>query len=160
MQYVILDSLLQATKIVFLPAINSNLVIKSTISYVHGFSKISLNFNFPASTSILFFILWHILHYFTYFPTFFVTPGVIECFGHWQFLFYFILFFWFYINFVFLFFSFLSDDEEACDMEVTWQVTWCDVISLEHSGRVWKITSGHIKTTWWPWVGNKADMRM
>jgi len=40
-----------------------------------------------------------------------------EHFGHEQFLFS---------------FSFILDDKEACDIEVTWQVTWCDVISLEH----------------------------
>ena len=34
--------------------------------------------------------------------------------------FYFILFFWFYSNFVFVF---VLDDEKACDTTVTWQVT-------------------------------------
>ena len=49
-----------------------------------------------------------------------------------NFYFYFLLFSDF-IGILF-FFSFLfSDDEEACDISVTWHVTWCDVISLEHS---------------------------
>ena len=41
----------------------------------------------------------------------------------------FILFFWLYRVF---FFFFLLDDEEACDISVT----WCDVISLEHGGKI------------------------
>ena len=71
--------------------------------------------------------------------------------------FYFILFyfFWFYMDFLFI-----LDDREAHDMEVTWQVTWCDVISLEHSGRVWKMMSGHMEITWWSWVGNEINIRM
>ena len=63
-----------------------------------------------------------------------------------QFLFYFLLFF----NFTFLFFCFfffLKNNEEAHDNEVTWQVTWCDVTSLEHDGKVWKMTSGHMEYT-------------
>ena len=32
-------------------------------------------------------------------------------------------------------FSFLLDNEEAYDIKVTWQVTWCNVISLEHGRR-------------------------
>jgi len=58
---------------------------------------------------------------------------VMRCFGHGQFLFSFI--FWLYKNIVFLFFSF-RDDEEARDIAVTWHVTWCDVISLEPSGKI------------------------
>ena len=33
-------------------------------------------------------------------------------------------------------FSFLLDKEEAHDTEVTWHVTWCDVIGLEDGGRI------------------------
>ena len=42
------------------------------------------------------------------------------------------LFFWISFEFLFLF----SDDEEARDIAVTWHVTWCDVISLKHSGKI------------------------
>ena len=33
-------------------------------------------------------------------------------------------------------FSFLLNDEEVCDIAVTWHVTWCDVIGLEGGGRI------------------------
>jgi len=56
-KYVILDNLLQTTRITSFPTTNSNLVIKSTIKYVYNFSGILLNFNFPTSISIIFFIL-------------------------------------------------------------------------------------------------------
>ena len=56
-KYLILDNLSHTTKIIFFSATNSNLVIKSIIRYVHGFSSISLNFSFSAGASILFFIL-------------------------------------------------------------------------------------------------------
>ena len=48
------------------------------------------------------------------------------------------LFFW--ISFSFSFF----DNEEAHDIAVT----WCDIIGLEHGGRIQKMMSGHIYTTW------------
>ena len=48
-KYVILDNLPQITKIVSFPATTGNFVIKSTVRYVHGFSYISLNFNFPTN---------------------------------------------------------------------------------------------------------------
>ena len=48
------------------------------------------------------------------------------------------------------YFSFLLDDKEARDIEVIWQVTWCDIMGLEHDGRIWKMMSGHLKYTWWP----------
>ena len=35
-----------------------------------------------------------------------------------------------------LFFFSFSNDEEARDKEVTWQVTWCDIIGLEPGGRI------------------------
>jgi len=73
-------------------------------------------------------------------------------------LFYFLLFFRVYFSFSFLFI--LKDDEEACDNEVTWQVTWRDITSLEHDGRVWKITSGHMEYTWWSWIEYEAGMRI
>jgi len=53
-------------KITSFPATNGNLVIKLTIKYVYGFSGTSLNFSFPTSASILFFIHNHphiSLHY-------------------------------------------------------------------------------------------------
>ena len=56
-------------------ATNKNLVIKSTIKYIYSFFGISLNFNFPASAFILFFILWYKLQLSIYFPTFFVTSS-------------------------------------------------------------------------------------
>ena len=75
--------------------------------------------------------------------------------------FYFILFYFSDFTFLFLYFIFLGKTmKQAHDKEVTWQVTWCDVISLEHGRRVWKMTSGHMEYTWWPWVGSEADMRM
>ena len=78
-----------------------------------------------------------------------------------NFSFSFLLFFWFYIDFLFLFlFLLFLDDKEACDTTVTWQVTWYDVIGLEHGGKIWKMMSGHMYTTWWPWVGNEVDMRL
>ena len=73
------------------------------------------------------------------------------------FSFIFLILYWFSFLFSFIF---LLDDEEVHDTAVTWQVTWDDVIGLEHGGRIWKMMSGHIYTTWWPWVGNEADMRM
>ena len=78
-------------------------------------------------------------------------------------IFIFIFLFFYFSDFVLIFFFFsflfLLDDEEAHDTAVTWQVTWCDIISLEHGGRVWKMMSGHMYTTWWPWVENEVDMR-
>ena len=44
-------------------------------------------------------------------------------------------------------FSFLLDDKEARDIKVTWQVTWCDIMGLEHDGRIWKMMSGYLKYT-------------
>jgi len=69
-------------------------------------------------------------------------------------------FYFIFYYFSILLFFFLKNDKEACDNEVTWQVTWCDVTSLEHDGRVWKMTSGHIEYIWWPWVGHETGMRM
>jgi len=68
----------------------------------------------------------------------------------------FLFFFWFYISFSFSF----RTMKKAHDKQVTWYVTWYDVISLELDGRVWKMTSGHLEYTWWPWVRNEADMRL
>ena len=78
------------------------------------------------------------------------------------FFFFFYLFFLilYFFSFEFLFlFSFINN-KETCDIAVTWQVTWCDIIGLKHGGRIWKMTSGYMYTTWWPWVGNEADMRL
>jgi len=74
-KYVIFDNLLQTTRIASFLATNSNLVMKSTIRWVHSFSSTSLNFNFPVGISVQFFILWHISHLFTYFPISLVTSG-------------------------------------------------------------------------------------
>ena len=63
-----------------------------------------------------------------------------------------------FLDFILLFFwisfSFIND-EEACDIAVT----WCDVICLEHGRRIWKMISGHMEYIWWPWVRREADMR-
>ena len=69
------------------------------------------------------FLPWPLLH----------KPCIMGHFGHEQFL-----------------FSFL-DNEEACDIEVTWLITWCDVIGLEGGRRIRKMTLEHIEYTWWPW---------
>jgi len=45
-------------------------------------------------------------------------------------------------------FVFVLDNEEVCDIAVTWHVTLYDIIGLEHGGKVWKMTLGHMKTTW------------
>jgi len=42
----------------------------------------------------------------------------------------------YFFSFEFLFIFLFSDDEEARDITVTWHVTWCDIISLEHSGKI------------------------
>ena len=57
--------------------------------------------------------------------------SVMEHIGHWQF------------SFLFFYFSFILDNEEACDITVTWH----DIIGLEHDGRIWKITSEHMNAT-------------
>ena len=52
-------------------------------------------------------------------------------------LFYFFFFFWFYFSFSFSLFYFAGKTmKKACDKEVTWQITWCDVIGLEPGGRI------------------------
>ncbi len=74
-KYVILNKLLQTTRIISFPATNSNLVMKSTIKYVHSFSGISLNFSF------LYWYLCSVLYPLTYitpvyiFSTSLITPG-------------------------------------------------------------------------------------
>jgi len=46
-------------------------------------------------------------------------------------------FLWFYINFVFFsFLIFFWNDEVVHDIAVTWHVTWCDIIGLEHGRRI------------------------
>ena len=76
------------------------------------------------------------------------------------------LFFFSFILFLILlfFFSLLYFPEKimkkAHDKEVTWQVTWCDVTSLEHGRMVWKMMLGYMEYTWWPWVRSEANMRM
>ena len=53
-----------------------------------------------------------------------------------NFLFYFILFFsWFYFSFSLFYFP-GKTRKQACDKEVTWQVTWCDIIGLEGGRRI------------------------
>ena len=75
------------------------------------------------------------------------------------FYFLFFYFFWFYFSFSLLYFP-GKTTKKAHDKEVTWQATWCDVTSLEHGEIVWKMTSGHMEYTWWPWVRSEANMRM
>ena len=72
---IIFDSLSQTTNIASFPATIGNLVIKSTEICVYGFSGTSSNFNFPTTSSVLFFILWHKSYPSTYHPTFLVTTG-------------------------------------------------------------------------------------
>jgi len=85
---------------------------------------------------------------------------VMECFGPNILFFFYLFFFWFYFSFSFSFSFSFRTMKKACDKKFTWQVTWCDIISLELDGRVWKMTSGHLEYTWWPWVGHEAGMRM
>jgi len=54
-KYIILDSLLQTTKIVFFPATNGNFVMKFTVKCVYSFSGTSLSLNFPTCISVLLF---------------------------------------------------------------------------------------------------------
>ena len=74
-KYAIFNNLLYTSKITSFPATYGNLVIKSTIKYVHAFSSTSFAINFPTGISISFFIPWYKSHLSTYFPTSFVTPG-------------------------------------------------------------------------------------
>ena len=54
-----------------------------------------------------------------------------------NFYFLFFYFFWFYFSFSFSLFYFSGKTmKKARDKEVTWQVTWCDVIGLEPGGRI------------------------
>ena len=62
-------------RIASFPATNSNLVLKSTIKYVHSFSGTSFAINFSTSTSVQFFIFWHISHLPIYFSMSFVIPN-------------------------------------------------------------------------------------
>ena len=85
----------------------------------------------------------------------FITRSILievgNCYGHSNTNnFYFILFyfFWFYFSFSFLLFYFPGKTmKKACDKDVTWHVTWCDVTSLEHGRMVWKMTLGHREYT-------------
>ena len=72
---VIFDNLSHTTKITFFSTTNSNLVIKSTIRYVHAFSSTSFTISFPAGASVLFFILWYKSHLLIYYPTSFVATS-------------------------------------------------------------------------------------
>ena len=72
---VILDNLSQTTRIVSFLTTSGSLVLKSTIKYVYGFSDTSLSFNFPTTSSVLFFILWYISHPSTYLLISLITPG-------------------------------------------------------------------------------------
>jgi len=73
----------------------------------------------------------------------------------------FILFYFIFL--ILLFFSFIffwKMMKQARDKEVKWQVTWCDVISLEPDRKVWKMISGHLEYIWWPWVRSEVSMRL
>ena len=51
--------------------------------------------------------------------------------------FYFILFYFIFSDFTFLFLYFIGKTmKKARDKEVTWQVTWCDVMGLEPGRRI------------------------
>jgi len=84
-----------------------------------------------------------------------ITPiqlSLLWCYGMlWTltFFFFFYLFFLilYFFSFEFLFLFLFSNNEEAHDIAITWHVTWCDVIGLEHSKRIWKIMLEHIYTT-------------
>jgi len=54
---VIFDSLSHTTNIASFSATTGSFVMKSTVRYDYGFSGTSLNFNFPANSSVLFFII-------------------------------------------------------------------------------------------------------
>ena len=56
-KYVILNNLLQTTRITSFPATNSNFVIKSTDICCYIFSNTIFSLNFPTGIFILFFIL-------------------------------------------------------------------------------------------------------
>ena len=77
---------------------------------------------------------------------------VMECLGPNILFFFYPFFFWFYFSF--------RTMKKACDKEVTWQVTWCDAISLELNGRVGKMTLGHLEYIWGPWVEHETGMRI
>ena len=52
-------------------------------------------------------------------------------------LFYFILFYFIFSDFTFLFLYCIGKTmKKTRDKEVTWQVTWCDIIGLEPGGRI------------------------
>ena len=74
----IFDNLLHTTSIAFFSATNDNLVIKFTVKCIYSFSSTSFSINFPASTFILFFILWYKSYLSTYFPISFVTTDYQE----------------------------------------------------------------------------------
>ena len=57
---VILNNLLQTTRIAFFLATNSSFVIKSTIKYIYSFSRTSLSFNFPCRYLCM--ILYSLVH--------------------------------------------------------------------------------------------------
>ena len=65
----------------------------------------------------------------------------------------FIFLFFYFSDFIliFFFFSFLLfffwTMKKAHDTAVTWHVTWCDIIGLECSRRIWKMILGHIYIT-------------
>ena len=54
---IIFDNLLQTTRIVSFSTTIGNFMIKSTVMCIHSFSGTSFNFSFPATSSVLFFIL-------------------------------------------------------------------------------------------------------
>ena len=56
-KYAILSNLSYITRITFFSTTNSNLVIKSTIKCIYGFSGTLFVINFSAGISVLFFIL-------------------------------------------------------------------------------------------------------
>ena len=49
---------------------------------------------------------------------------------------FFLILYFFSFEFLFIFIFIFSNNEKARDITVTCHVTWCDVISLEHSGKI------------------------
>ena len=122
----------------------------------------------PRLFSFVFFWLFHVLWSFPISVLIclfdFLYSRPLQCYGTlWTLIFFFSFYLFFLIlyffSFEFLFLFLFIDNEEACDIAVTWQVTECDIIGLEQSRRIWKMMSGHMVYTWWPWVRHKANMR-
>jgi len=119
----------------FLLNIKSFLLNKTLFSLFHTFiSCISLSAYLFISSCICLVLSQLFL------KSFLFSLQILFVMGHFEYKhFYFILFyfFWFYFFFSLFFFSFsLEMMKRVHDKKVTWQVTWCDVTSLEPGGRI------------------------